>query len=49
MPLRQHVLSVILVMVVGGPVCALAQGRGHRLGAGDGQGRQSSALQALEP
>ena len=49
MPLRQHVLSVILVMVVGGPVCALAQGRGHRMGAGDGQGRQSSALQALEP
>src|SRR5215471_18034570 len=49
MPLRQHVLSVILVMVVGGPACALAQGRGHRMGAGDGQGRQSSALQAMEP
>ena len=49
MPIRQQVLSVILAMVVGGPGCALAQGRGHRMGGGDSQGRPSSALQALEP
>ena len=49
MPIRQQVLSVILAMVVWGRGYALAQGRGHRMGGGDGQGRQSSALQALEP
>src|SRR5713101_9749110 len=49
MHIRQQVLGVILAMLVGGPGCALAQGRGHRMGAGGERGHQSSALQALEP
>jgi len=39
----------MLAMLVGGPGCALAQGRGHRMGAGGDQGQQRSALHALEP
>jgi hypothetical protein len=49
MSIRQQVLSIMLAMLVGGPGCALAQGRGHRMGAGGGQSHQNSALQALEP
>ncbi len=49
MPIRQQVLSLVLAMMIGGPGGALAQGRAHRMGAGDGQGHQSNALQALEP
>lgn len=37
MPIRQQVFSVMLAMLVGGPGCALAQGRGHRMGAGSDQ------------
>ena len=49
MPIRQQVLSLVMAMMVGGPGYALAQGRGHRMGAGGGQGHQSNTLQALEP
>ena len=52
MPIRQHILGVmlaILAMLAGGQGGALAQGRGHRMGAGDGMGHQSSALHAMEP
>jgi hypothetical protein len=52
MPIRTHILGVMLVtlaMLGGGPGDALAQGRGHRMGAGGERGHQSSALQAMEP
>jgi hypothetical protein len=52
MPIRTQVLGVILVTLatlVGGPGDVLAQGHGHRMGAGGDMGHQRSALQALEP